>query len=372
MFAATVALLREFGHQVVVFEKQNREISGLSSRMRAATTGVYSLTVKRDIAAILKALAPDIVHVHNVYPLLSPSPLDACESSRIPVVMRLADFTLLCPTSHHFRRGAVCELCLGGKEYQCVLTNCRENVLMSLAYAVRTAVARIRRCFIEKVTLFVAPTRFVRDRFVSAGFPPEKILVIPNMVSIPERTASPSKGEYVAYVGRISPEKGLDVLLKAAEQVKLPIRIAGDISSLPDLRERAPANVQFVGKLTREQLAAFFRSARFAVVPSLCFETFNLSCAEAMAHGVPVLASRIGGLPEVVDDLENGLLFEAGNVEALAENMSRLWDDTQTIARLGAAARRKAVEEFSPATYYNRLLASYQAAIRISVENRRD
>jgi glycosyltransferase involved in cell wall biosynthesis len=363
MFDSTISLLQEFGHEVVVFKRANSEIADLKGKIKAAVSGIYSSKAKADLENILASIKPDIVHVHNLYPLLSPSILDACHNAAVPVVMRLSDFTLICPTSHHFREGAICERCLGGREYQCVLTNCRGNLTMSVAYAVRTTIARLRRCFIDKVTFFIAPTNFVRCRFIEAGFPSWKIKVIPNMVRMPRNQERANAGTYIGYVGRVSPEKGIDVLLRAAAVTGLPVRIAGDISAAPGIRERAPANVQFVTELKRTEIAEFVGGARFCIVPSICLETFSLACAEIMTQGIPVIASRIGGLPELVSHLENGVLVEPGNVEDLSEWMKKLWNNQELVALLGAAAARKATTEYSSATYYDRLLMLYQAAV---------
>ncbi|MEA2172838.1 MAG: hypothetical protein QOD00_430, partial [Blastocatellia bacterium] len=363
MFRSTVSLLERAGHEVYVYERDNHEVANVAGGIRAAASGIYSLNAKREIARLIETAKPEVVHAHNLYPLVSPSILDACQRASIPVVMRLADFTLLCPTSHHFRNGAQCERCLGGREYHCVLTNCRGNILMSAAYALRTMVARLRRCFLEKVELFAAPTNFVRQRFIAEGFPAERIVVLPNVVQVPDEAASPSSGEYAAYVGRLSPEKGLGVLLDAARMTKLPVRIAGDAFNASSISEGAPDNVQFIGRVGRGQLGEFLRRARFVVVPSLCFESFNLVCAEAMAHGLPVIASRIGGLAEIVNHMETGMLFNTGDAEELAQDMRRLWQETETVVKMGEAARRKAIAQYSPEVHYSRLLKLYGAAI---------
>jgi glycosyltransferase involved in cell wall biosynthesis len=369
MFASIVSLLREARHEVTLFERHNRDIKGVFGYVKAAVGGIYSHSAKRDMRRVIEEIKPDLIHLHNIYPLISPSVLDACRATRTPVVMRLADFTLLCPTSHHFRRGAVCELCLGGREYQCVLTNCRGNILMSSAYAARTAISRLRRCFLEKVTLFIAPTEFVRKRFVDMGFAAERIIVIPNMVEIPGRAAVASQGEYIAYVGRISSEKGIDVLLRAAGKIDLPVRIAGEVPPESNFKERALANVEFVGKLSRPQIYEFLSAARFAVAPSVCLESFSLASAEAMACGLPVIASRIGGIPEVVEHLKTGILFEAGDAAALAKNMTELWYNPRLISRLGTEARDKAVAEYSPSAYYARLISAYEKAITLAAKH---
>jgi len=184
------------------------------------------------------------------------------------------------------------------------------------------------------------------------------------MVTIPEIPAMPTLGKYVAYVGRISPEKGIDTFLQAACRSGLPTRVAGELPSDRFQPSWASPNVEFVGRLGPAQLESFYQNARIVVVPSVCLEAFSLTCAEAMAYGVPVVASRIGGLQELVDDGETGLLFPHGDFESLAAILRDLWHKPGAISRLGRAGRQKASTEFSPGTHYRRLMQVYESVIR--------
>lgn len=363
MFKRTVSMLEAFGQKITVYERSNREIDSFGKKVSVALNSFYSRHAPQKFKELLDIIRPDVVHVHNLYPLISTALLDVCQKSRVPVVMRLPDFTLLCPTSHHFRKNSICELCLKGKEYNCVLTNCRGNLLMSTIYAARTALARQQRLFLDKVRFFIAPTNFVRERFLQAGFAGEQIKVIPNIVEIPEKEVTPAEGEYIAYAGRISPEKGIQVLLEAGQRSGLPVRIAGDLSDAPPGITAVPSNIKFVDKLDRQQLGDFFRKARFCVVPSVCFEAFSLVCAEAMSYGLPVVASRIGGLPEVVDDQKTGVLFESGNTGELTAIFVRLWAEKNKIRRMGEAARRKVIAQYSPEIHYEKLMKVYENAV---------
>jgi glycosyltransferase involved in cell wall biosynthesis len=286
--------------------------NGLAGKFRAFMGGIYSTSARRRMNRLLREVRPDIVHVHNVLPLLSPSVLMACRRRGVPVVMTCHNYRLTCPTGLHVVRGKVCERCISDGEHLCVLQDCRNSFFESAAYALRHAVGRWGRTISRNVTLFIALTEFLKRRLVSAGFPRERITVIPNMADLPPQPAEPVVGQYAAYAGRISPEKGLDTLLAAARKLPgIPIRIAGDWTAMPGVRERVPDNVDFVGFLERDEVARFYRKARFLVLPSTCFEVFPLVLAEAMGYGLPAVASRMGGLPEIVEDGSTGLLFEA-------------------------------------------------------------
>jgi glycosyltransferase involved in cell wall biosynthesis len=221
------------------------------------------------------------------------------------------------------------------------------------------------------VTAYVTPTEFVKRRFTAAGFPERRITTVPYMMAAPESGVDPSMNQYVAYVGRITPEKGISTLLASAEMTGLRVRIAGDPSPMPELVKKAPPNVEFLGPLCREEVDALYRGARFLVVPSLWFETFGLVAAEAMSHGVPVIASNIGALTEVVDDGATGLLFEPGNAEDLANKMLYLWNDASSCRRMGQTGREKVLSKYSENAHYQRLTAVYEAAIRTASELRR-
>jgi len=364
MFEAISRTLTEKGHDVFALERNNADVRGLRGKLRAFREGNYSRSAKKAISSILQSKHPDIVHVHNVYTLISPSVLVACRRYSVPVVIRCADFRFIsCPTGNHLNNGSVCERCVGGREFWCALRNCRGSICKSLAYALRTMVARKWRLFKDNVTLYVPPSVFVRQRMIDAGFPRDRITVIPNMVSVPDAINENSYGKYIAYVGRISPEKGIDTLLTAAGRTGLPVRIAGDNSQKSELVKKTPPNARFVGLLDPDQVAGFYRNARFSVVPSICFETFGLVAAEAMSHGLPVIASRTGALPEIVEDGVTGFLFKPGNTKELASKMKLLWENPDLCRKMGKAARDKVIREYGEDLYYRRLIETYHRAI---------
>lgn len=360
-FRSVVDLLRAHGHDVTTVERHNGAIAGLPAKLRAAGQSVYCAAAKAELAGILRRRDIDVAHAHSLFPLLSPSILDACAEAGVPAVLSVHDFKATCPTSQHFRDGAPCERCLGGREYWCALTNCRGSLAMSAAYALSSALIRRSRRLHERVAAYLPPSAFVARQMIKAGFPAERITVVPNMADLPgDGPATPGAGRYVAFAGRISPEKGVGTLLEAARITGLPVRVAGDTGKMPHLVAQAPANVAFLGALGRERLAAFYAGARFLVVPSVCYEAFGLVAAEAMALGLPVIASRIGGLPEVVDHGVTGLLFEPGDAADLARQMRTLWDAPELAARLGHEGRRKARREYGRDACYARLMAVYR------------
>ncbi len=369
-------LLEERGHHVTMLWRSSAEIEHMRlGSARAFFSGIYSRSSRRAMRRLLEQERPDIVHVNNLYPLISPSVLVECRRAGVPVVMSVRNHRLVCPNGLHLarngaRRGEVCERCLGGREYWCVLRNCEGNLLKSTGYALRNAVARTWRLFLDGVTLFAVLSPFQRERLIASGFPAERIVVIPNMVRLngtPETSGDATQpsplGDYVSYVGRVSPEKGVETLVAAATRwPDIPFKIAGATDRMHHLVRQAPGNAAFLGHLEGARLNAFYRNSRIVVLPSRCLETFGLPLAEAMWHGKPVVASRIGGVPSIVQDGVTGLLAEPGNVSDLAEKIHALWERPELCRTMGQAGRAKALKEYSPQRYYERLMAAYERA----------
>jgi glycosyltransferase involved in cell wall biosynthesis len=359
LFESITKLLRARGHEVVVVERDNKAIVGMTGKFAAFASMIYSKQAKRELAELLEKEKPDVVHFHNLYPQLSPSVIDACAEAKVPAVMSIQDYKLTCPTAQHLRDGKICTKCVGGREHWCAVHNCRGNVPMSVAYSIRNATARRRGTIARGVNAFLCCSQFVAERHIEGGLPRDKVRVLYNFADVPEAPQRTSDGSYAAYIGRISPEKGLPVLIEAARQTGIKVKIAGDPSPMPELQNGLPSNVEFVGKLSRDQVPTFLMNARFLVVPSVWWEAFGIVCAEAMAYRLPVIASDAGGLPEVVDHGVTGITFPMGDVAALAKAMQSLWAGTELARKMGEAGRAKALREYSTHVYYEKLMLEY-------------
>jgi len=363
----TMRMLEMNGNVTKLVMKSSRGIEkSLLKKIAAFCNGIYNVKSYRQIQRLIEEDPPDVVHVHSLYPMFSPSVLVACRRAGIPVVMTLHNHTLTCPTWHHLYKGNICEECTGGHEYRCVLKNCRENAFESIAYALRSSIARGFRLFHDNVSLFIVLTDFSKNKLINAGFREDQIVVVPNAAYISDVAANPSTGEYIAYVGRISHEKRIGTLLSAsAQNAQLQIRIAGDGPRFAEMADHAPANVKFIGMLNRAELDDFYKQSRFVVVPSICYESLPVVAVEAMSHALPIIASRLGGLPEVIEDGITGLLFEPSNSNDLAEKMQILWENPELCRQMGKAGRDKAVRQYSQMVYYNNLIETYEKAINI-------
>jgi glycosyltransferase involved in cell wall biosynthesis len=363
----TAELLRRRQVQIHIERAESPLLKGEPfGKIKGFARGIYSPSAYRYVLSLIEREMPDVVHVHSRLPLFSPSALVGLKQANVPVVMTCHDFGLICPTSDHFSRGKACESCNGGKEYWCVLKNCKGNILESFAYAIRSALARRQRIYHKTVTLFIVLTQFAKKCLVASGFNESQIVILPNMIKIQDTAVAPGQGQYVAFAGRMTPEKGVETLLEAAAELpELRVRLAGDGPILSKVSKTAPPNSTFLGRLDSQKMWEFYRNSRFLVLPSLWFEMCPMVILEAMGHGLPVIASRIGGLAEIVEDGVTGLLFETGSSEDLRNKMKLLWQNPDLCLLMGQAARKKAMREYSEEIYYKRLMVIYEKAIML-------
>jgi glycosyltransferase involved in cell wall biosynthesis len=372
------ALLAGQGCAVSMLEARSDDIASWPLARRAALPGrvVWSIDGYRRTSAAIARFRPDVVHFHNTFPLLSPSSLWAARQSGAGVVHTLHNFRPLCPGGSLYRDGAPCEDCLGRLPLPSLVHGCyRDSRLATAPLAAMDGVHRLLGTWTRCVDVFVTPSEFARDRYLAAGWRPEQFAVKHNTVDIPPLEAATANGHFV-HMGRIAPEKGSGVLL-SAWGVAFPggestLRLVGDgLESLdPALARRPPRGVEVLGRLEPAQALAALAGARALVVPSQLYEVFPRVIVEAYALGIPVVASRVGPLPELVAHDRTGLLFASGATHELAGHLRLLASSDETVRRLGAGARAAFEEKYSPDVTTRRLLEIYRRAIRLAGQRR--
>lgn len=331
---------------------------GFSGRWTAARNGMRSpREVVAQFAKSLEETTPDVVHVHELYPYVTPWVLPVCREAGVPVVMSCHEFRLTCPVGTHLRSGQACRLCLEpASPWACARLNCRGSRAESMAFALRAHAARRHRLYRENVTGYLAASHFMKTHFEKAGYAPVYHIPFPIVVG---RTEDPKDrdGGYAAYAGRFVPEKGIHTLLSAAERSGVPLRLAGRVGGFA---MTLPPRAECVGELRGEELDAFYREARFLVVPSEWDEPYGLVAGEAQLHGRPVIATRVGGLQELVADGETGRLVAPGDPEELAAAMSELWADPERARTMGQLGRERIAATCSLRTHTEALVALYR------------
>lgn len=361
-----IALLESRGHKVESYFRHNDDIAGLSS-IAAARQTLWSSRTTHDLAARVDRFRPDIIHVHNTFPLISPSLYWAAGQAGVPVVQTLHNFRLMCLNALFLREGRVCEDCLGNVPWRGVTRACyRGSRGASAALAGMLTLHRGLGTYRNKVARYIALNEFCRGKFIEGGLPAERVAVKPNFVDF-EAPASVARAGLL-FVGRLSVEKGVAALAQA--MALLPdalLRVAGEGPEAGLLD--GIASVARLGSLPGEVVREEMSRAAALVVPSIWYENFPRTIVEAFACGTPVIASRIGALADIVRDSETGLLFEPGNPRDLADKLAWAQEHPEEMAVMGRNARAQYEAEFSADVNYRRLMEIYGEVLSESRKN---
>lgn len=357
------AMLPAIGHEVAQLRMTTADArESLMGKIRGFVSGIYCPGGVKAMREAIRRESPDVVNVHNLYPFISPAALRECRKAGVPVVMTVHNFRIMCPTGLFMRDNRPCEMCLErGNEWGCVKYNCEHSRLKSIGYAARNAVARRGKYYRDCVDMFACITDFQRRKLIQAGFPPEKIVVIPNSMDVPPLTVCEA-GNYVAYSGRISREKGVDMIIEAARRhPDIPFKLAGAVRDT-DLVADLPSNVELAGYLSGEKLRDFYANARFFVMASRWYEGFPMTILEAARFAKPMVAPDHGGFTEIIGrgDDAIGMLFAPGNIDSFDEMVASLWGDLIKTQLLGAKSYVKLEKQYSTGVVvdkWNTLLA---------------
>lgn len=355
-----LALLRSRGHVVETYFRHNDEIKE-ASRIKTASQTTWSFKTRDEVTARILDFKPDLIHVHNTFPLISPAIYWVADRLGVPVVQTLHNFRLMCLNALFLREGKVCEDCMGHVPWRGVARACyRGSRTASATLAGMLLLHRGLGTYQNKVTRYIALNEFCRGKFIEGGLPADRVVVKPNFVDfdLPE----PGARAGLLFVGRLSVEKGVATLAQA--MTLLPdakLRVAGDGPEAGLLG--GMAGVARLGSQPGETVRHEMSRAMALVVPSICYENFPRTIAEAFASGLPVIASRIGALADIVRDGETGLLFEPDDPRDLADKMAWALANPAQMAEMGRKARAQYEVEFSAEVNYRRLMEIYDGVL---------
>jgi glycosyltransferase involved in cell wall biosynthesis len=362
--AAEAKLLRDNGEIVELVMENNDGIVTTIDKIESGLKCSYSPRQGRVMNERLREFRPDVVHIHNFFPTLTPSIHYACYNAAIPVVQTLHNYRLLCPAATFLRDGKVCEDCMKRRvAWPAILHGCyRKSRLGSAAVASMLLVNRTAGTWNRTVSRYIALTEFARLKFIEGGFPADKVSVKSNFLS-PDPGAGAGDGGYALYVGRLSSEKGVVTLLNAwrIARPSRTLKIVGDGPLAADVKAYADRDksIEVMGWRNKEVVTQLISRAEFLVFPSLWYETFGLVAIEAMAAGLPVIASDLGAMSELIANRKTGLLFPPGSAEGLASAIQWAFDHPIDLREMRTHARREFEEKFTEKQNYMQLMDIY-------------
>jgi glycosyltransferase involved in cell wall biosynthesis len=362
VFLSEAHLLENRGHTVFRHSVGNHRVLEMS-RAAVAAAALWSRRAGRGIGSLIERERPAVVHFHNTFPLLSPSCYEAAKKRNARVVQTLHNYRLLCPNARLERGGRPCESCLGrALAWPGILHGCyRGSRAATAALATATALHRAAGTWANAVDVYIALTGFARARFVAGGLPPGKIAVKPNFVW-PDPGAGPGTGGYALFAGRLSAEKGLETAGGAWNRLGpgVPLKIAGQGPLEAVLG--GIAGVELLGRRPRPEVLGLMRQAAFLIFPSLWYEGLPMTILEAFACGLPVIASRLGAMAEVIEDGRTGLLFNPGDAGDLAAKVEWAGEHPVALARMRREARAEFEAKYTAARNYEMLMEIYGRA----------
>ncbi|MBZ0190089.1 MAG: glycosyltransferase family 4 protein [Candidatus Kuenenia stuttgartiensis] len=394
IYFETAKLLESHGHKSLFFSMQhpenlscetrnyfmpyvdlNTNSNGIINQLKSTGRILYSLKAKKLLSKLLNEYPLDIVHLHNIHHQISPSILHILKKRKIPVVMTLHDYKMVCASYLMMANGKNCEACSGGNYLAVIKNKCVKGSLAKSCLAALEMYMHHRFFDIyNNVDAFISPSFFLKKKLAEMGFR-KKIIHLPNFIDT-EKFGKVKGGENgrensLVYFGRLAPEKGLYTLIKATKLLntncKVGIKIIGDGQIKVDLEEKAKSegnsNIQFLGYMKGVSLYKEIKKCLAVVLPSEWYENNPMSVLEAFALGVPVIGAKIGGIPELVKEGITGLTFESGNAHELAEKIRYVLDNPGKVAKMGENARVFVEQNLNAEKYYQGLINIYQSAI---------
>lgn len=329
---------------------------------------LYSFQARKNIKELLDQNKVDLVHVHSLYHYLSPSILFEFKKRSIPIVMTAHDYHLIAPNYLLFHDGKICEITKPDKYYKALFHRC---IGSSYSSSLMEVIEKYFHSYFlkeqELIDIFIVPSRFVKKKFIEYGFPAKKIVVLPFFAK-PKRSRSITSGKYILYFGGLYRQKGVDFLIQVMKNLpEIPCLIVGEGPEEDHLkevvREEKISNVKLLGYQSESELEKIITESGFTIMPSLWYEGFGMVILEANVLGKPVIASKIGGIPEVIKDGVNGLLFNPGNEKDCQDKIKRLWNDNNLLLKLSRQTQKKVLDDFSSEVHYEKLMKIYHQVL---------
>lgn len=333
---------------------------------------IYSIKNKKKIKKVLDEFKPDIVHLNNFQRHLSASIIEPIKKRNIPVVYTMHDIQPICPAIQMLdNHNNICEKCMRGKYYWCIINRCNKgSFFKSILGATEGLYYKINKIYSKKIDLIITPTNFYAELLEKDGINKNKIITIHNFIDEKEYNMETTEGEYALYVGRLSREKGIFNLLEAIKRSNgKKLHIAGEGPEKEEIslfiqRNDLEDQIKLLGFLDKKEIMKEIAYSKFVVVPSIWYENGGYSTMEASAIGKTVLASNIGGIPEVILDGNTGILYEHNDIDDLTKKINMLFHRKNLDKEYGMAGKNYIKENFSAEKYYNSIIKVYEKLVK--------
>ena len=368
-------MLRSGGVEIIRYGRHNDEIN---NPFHAAFSAVWSRRAYHEITSLIKKEKPDIAHFHNIWYLISPSAYAACKDAGVPVVQTLHNFRMFCANGLLLRDGEPCEDCIGKTPWRGIAYGCfRNSRLYSVPVVASEIIHRARGTWVNAVDAYIALTDFGKKKFIECGLPESKIYVKPNFLSDPPNFLS-SAQDYAVFIGRLSQEKGLNVLVDAFHILlsshppifpSFSLKVVGDGPLGQEIMRRCEdmktGQIEFTGRRSHDECMELLSRAGFLIMPSVCYENFPMTIREAFACGKPVVASDLGAMASLIRDRETGLLFKPGDPADLAAKIAWMLENRDACLQMGRNARAEFEKKYTADRNFSMLMGIYHAVKKL-------
>jgi len=359
-----IQLLKNNGHQVDNYILSNNSIKSIFKKIKVFLSIHYSNEQKIKISNYIKQSKPDIVHVHNFFPLITPSVFDACIENNIPVIHTLHNFRLICPSAILMHKNKIYKKSIKQGAYSTIVDKVYKKSYLG-TYAVARMIEYHKRneTWNTKVDQFISLTNFAKSKFLESGFLDEKISIKPNFCSYKDYENKNIQRKGALFVGRLSEEKGINLLLQAWENLSIKLKIIGDGPLLSLVNNANNPNIQYLGFMNQEQIFNEMQKASFLVFPSQWYEGFPMVIIESFANGLPIIASNLGSMGEIIKNDFNGLHFKVGDSNDLIKKINLLNSDKHKCKQMSLNALTDYKNHYTEQKNYKLLINIYKRAI---------
>ena len=358
-------LLEENGHEVYTYYRQNSTIDQYSKwqKIKLIKDTTWSSSSYADFDKLLGTIKPDICHVHNFMPLITPAVYSACQAHKIPVAQTLHNYRLICTNGLFMRDGNICEDCLSKSPYGAVKKKCyRDSYLQTYAVARMLDKHTKRKTWQDNIDAYFCLTEFAKSKFISHGLPEQKLHVKPNFVELNESRNKIITEDYLVYVGRLESNKGIEIFSQIAQDLAIPLKVVGNGPLIESIRNLP--NIEVLGALPHQSTLDLISGAKALIFPSLSYEGMPMTILEAFSLKTPVVSSNIGAMKTIINHQQNGLLFDSNSAEDLLDKIKLILGDNGLDKNLTQAAFEDYKNNYSKTANYKLLIDTYTQLIK--------